>query len=154
MVPFGLPHLERGLSGGKPNCPVDGENSTIPCSGSFVTFQSITWEEQSTFRPPQNPSSTFLPERSWRENSYLFTPADNPSCVHHLLSSANAAVLSSAAVPIRSSFLIIISYRGCGTFFSSEGYKRAHSGGTQGLHFGMPGPPRTPWLRPISFICH
>ena len=120
MVPFGLPHLERGLSGGKPNCPVDGEDSTIPCSGSFVTFQSITWEEQSTFRPPQNPSSTFLPERSWRENSYLFTPADNSSCVHHLLSSANAAVLSSAAVPIRSSFLIIISYRGCGTFFSSE----------------------------------
>src|SRR5439155_12606577 len=53
MVPFGLPHLERGLSGGKPNCPVDGEDSTIPCSGSFVTFQSITWEEQSTFRPPK-----------------------------------------------------------------------------------------------------
>src|SRR5438132_633746 len=90
MVPFVLPHLERGLSGGKLNCPVDGENSTIPCSGSFVTFQSITWEEQSTFRPPQNPSSTFLPERSWRENSYLFTPADNSSCAKFPAPSARA----------------------------------------------------------------
>src|SRR4030095_7161589 len=29
---------------------------------------------------------------------------------------------------VRSSFFIIISYRGCGTFFSSEGCSRRHSG--------------------------
>src|SRR5262249_53065759 len=43
---------------------------------------------------------------------------------------------------------------GLGTLLNSPGCRRAHSGDTQGLHFGMPGPPSTPWLRPMSFICH
>src|SRR6516162_10116611 len=41
-----------------------------------------------------------------------------------------------------------------GTILSSTGCRRAHSGDTQGLHLGIPGPPSTPWLRPMSVICH
>jgi len=41
-----------------------------------------------------------------------------------------------------------------GTILNSTGCRRAHSGDTQGLHLGIPGPPSTPWLRPISVICH
>src|SRR5262249_62195173 len=39
-------------------------------------------------------------------------------------------------------------------FNGGGSYRRAHSGDTQGLHLGMPGSVTTPWLRPMSFICH